>query len=71
MMPNLAWKIAAYSSVLGCYGLLLVAGRRGDAPVDEGLKLEVSLRSDEWKWAEEKDLGTVVLHFLVLWQVWQ
>lgn len=50
----------------------MVAGRRGDAPVDAGLKLEVSLRSDEWKWAEEnKDLGTVLLNFLVLWQVWQ
>lgn len=58
--------------MLGCYGLLVVAGRRGDAPVDAGLKLEVSLRSDEWKWAEEnKDLGTVLLNFLVLWQVWQ
>lgn len=45
---------------------LLVQGGRGDAWASESLRMEVRIRSEERELAEEnKDLGTVVLHFLV------
>lgn len=59
-------KKAANSDVLQCCGLQVGAGRRGNAWVSEGLRAEVSIGSEEHGLAKEnKDLGTVVLRFLV------
>lgn len=45
---------------------IVSAGRRGDTWASESLRIEVSVGSEEHELAEEnKDLGTLVLHFLV------
>lgn len=57
---------AANSDVFLCCGLQVGAGRRADAWGSEGLRPEVSTGSEEHGPAKEnKDLGTVVLRFLV------